>query len=153
MRTDNRDQTEVEEVEYERHRPHLRPAPARYGVPEGIQQVDPPMGRCPICWDEVDLNLAGRVKSHMFMLHPCSGAGSLPRDGAGTHLDKPQVAKHLLWWNLPTCQECGAYLQDLDGNPRWDVTPAITFVCLGGCRRSGAVNATVQSLIRERTIR
>jgi hypothetical protein len=33
----------------------------------------------------------------------------------------------------PPCARCKAPLVDADGNPRWDITGQLTFVCLGGC--------------------
>jgi hypothetical protein len=33
----------------------------------------------------------------------------------------------------PPCARCGDQLVDSDGNPRWDITGQLTFVCLGGC--------------------
>lgn len=126
------------EVMYERQRALQRPAPRRYGA-RPVSAGPLRTGECPICWAEVELNLAGRIRPHTQepMLHPCDGIGSFPRTNSLErliHTDNPQ---RLHWWRNPTCQVCHALLADDDGNPSWDVTPGVTFVCRNNCRREG----------------
>jgi hypothetical protein len=96
-------------------------------------------GHCPVCWDTVELNMAGRVRPHMFMLHQCTGGGSLPRTGTPAPSERPKIPARITWWRYPTCQDCGTALADSDDQPRWNVTHEIRFVCLHGCARMAAV--------------
>jgi len=118
-------------------------APRRFAVPLDDRRL--PVGDCPACWNLIDLTSARRIAAHG---GGCPGSGMRPRT-TSTPLDReagpPQGER---WWRHPTCQRCAAYLVDGRGNPRWDVTAEVLFICAGGCRI-----ATVAQLIHERSIR
>ena len=44
-------------------------------------------------------------------------------------------------FHVPACDQCGRWLCDSRGQPRWHVTSDVRFVCLGGCppRRKAAL--------------
>lgn len=123
----------MSDVEQERVRPVLRPAPSQYGA-RPVQATEPRRGDCPVCWQDVELNLAGRIRPHMFLLDKCFGAGSFPRTDALERRIHAKAPARLHWWKAPTCQICHAPLADDAGNPAWDITIDVTFICRNSCQ-------------------
>ena len=103
------------------------------------------IGDCPVCWNLVDLNVAGRIRSHG---GGCPGVGSLPRSYRSEQKRRSGIPDNPDWWRNPTCQECAAYLCDSRGRPRWELTAEVMFVCLNGCRRTLEAK-TIAQLVHE----
>ena len=97
---------------------------------------EPRVGDCPVCWSEQDLNMAGRVRPHGTGRHRCDGAGMFPRGHALERRIWTEEPARIEYWRRPTCQVCCTPLFDRYGNPSWDVTANVTFVCRGGCHRN-----------------
>lgn len=115
-------------IDRERRRNGL--APRRYPAPWIDESRT---GDCPVCWNITALSTAGRIRPHG---GGCPGEGSLPRTSTTLSQRQAGPPDDPYWWRNPTCQVCADFLADPYGNPRWEVTCDITFVCAGGCRRN-----------------